>query len=1163
MPGKHLVISPLYADSPLADVRVQFPGEWGQSSRRGTLDGVKLGFSFTVEFSPEAAYFFSGWEAVLTEDWQDYLNSENRDDQRKWIKKTADPADEENKKMIDIIEKTDAAGKPTGRAEITVLSTRSLTLVPHCYQRPSVKTNRLNDMYEPKLKNYPINLDFSLPIERECIDDAHFRDNFRFSAKRGFGSGAVLPDIGDYYEVKSIDGSHVRIGVKDLSLLDPEFAGLLITLRLNAEGIYWKSPEPEGDTVSMNPGDGNRKFSYSISSDWYNKPPEAKRLYAAASKDGPLFKETELSGDSGCYVQDENGERAVYILFDKKDLDDIIDMGRQFSVRFDKLVRITEMESGTSEAVTAIDGSSASLPEPYRTLAERYGARESGRVPYIARYALKTNANGKITLSVQPEDSLGNRQSSADAGKVAVNVYTAAPDGVGKPDCVFDAATGTLNLTWVNPPGTANIKLGHGAQGVEWTSSPVDKGTGNSHTINVAWGKTYGFTFTITDMNANTRVQDGGFYTVPSFPGGLRLDSSDDGTTAVLKWDLLEGMQYKVYRSELEAGSSEDVIGTLGEGVDEYTDPDLDPDKDYWYKISAFNAAMGESLPSAAVKKDALPSMSTLTGLVVTNRTANSIRLSWSAPPDAIGYRVYRAAETGGTYHPTGGSLVSPYYNDTGLEPDTEYWYKASVVTAAGEGPQSAAIPAQTKPASHYYVRAGAAGNGSSWSKASGDLQAMIDAAYNARIVNGTVSVVHVGAGIYKPKYAPEGSPVTMNLTNTRDRAFFLREGVQVLGGYAALGENIDEAERKTRFYTYGDYQEDNSRRPGEAKNVNHRAILSGDFNGNDGGNVESGFTNMTENAYHVVLSVNIPDDGKTVLDGFIVKGGNADGSGSAAVEGRSIARVYGGGMYNDNASPILGNVVFTGNSSSNSGGGMYNYTNDSGTCSPVLTNVTIAENKANSGGGMYSYVLYSGTCSPILTGVTIAGNKASSGGGMFNDSANSGTCSPVLTNVTITGNTATSSGGGMSSSCSPFSSSNISLVLTNVIITGNSASSGGGGMSSSGSNYGNISLVLTSVTIAGNSGNIGGGMYNSFSSLALTNVTIAGNRANSDRGGGMYNSSSSLVLTNVNIAGHRANSGAGGGMYNNNASPQIRNSIIWGNTASSNPAGIYNTGSY
>jgi hypothetical protein len=78
--------------------------------------------------------------------------------------------------------------------------------------------------------------------------------------------------------------------------------------------------------------------------------------------------------------------------------------------------------------------------------------------------------------------------------------------------------------------------------------------------------------------------------------------------------------------------------------------------------------------------------------------------------------------------------------------------------------------------------------------------------------------------------------------------------------------------------------------------------------------------------------------------------------------------------MYNYNSSsPELTNVTFSGNSTNDQGGGMYN--KDS---SPTLTNVTFSGNSASQGGGMYNY-----NSSPTLTNVIIA--NSTNGGNCFN----------------------------------------------------------------------------------------------------------------------------------------------------------------------------------
>ena len=89
---------------------------------------------------------------------------------------------------------------------------------------------------------------------------------------------------------------------------------------------------------------------------------------------------------------------------------------------------------------------------------------------------------------------------------------------------------------------------------------------------------------------------------------------------------------------------------------------------------------------------------------------------------------------------------------------------------------------------------------------------------------------------------------------------------------------------------------------------------------------------------YHVVrcTSGEGPD---TILEGFTITGGNANGAAEDA---------WGGGMYNSGASPTVTNCVFTGNTA-DWGGGMFNTG-----ASPSLTNCVFHDNSADRGGATF-----------------------------------------------------------------------------------------------------------------------------------------------------------------------------------------------------------------
>ena len=69
------------------------------------------------------------------------------------------------------------------------------------------------------------------------------------------------------------------------------------------------------------------------------------------------------------------------------------------------------------------------------------------------------------------------------------------------------------------------------------------------------------------------------------------------------------------------------------------------------------------------------------TGLDVTTYSSNKLSLNWNAntEEDLANYNVYRSTSAGGTYTKVG-SPITTSYRDTGLSPNTTYYYKISAV---------------------------------------------------------------------------------------------------------------------------------------------------------------------------------------------------------------------------------------------------------------------------------------------------------------------------------------------------------------------------------------------------------------------------------------------------------------------------------------------------
>ena len=152
--------------------------------------------------------------------------------------------------------------------------------------------------------------------------------------------------------------------------------------------------------------------------------------------------------------------------------------------------------------------------------------------------------------------------------------------------------------------------------------------------------------------------------------------------------------------------------------------------------------------------------------------------------------------------------------------------------------------------------------DGSSWANASDDLQDMIN-------ISTAGNEIWVAEGTYKPN-RPANNLTTID-PNNRDNAFVLKEGVKLYGGFSRTETTI-------------------------AGRAGGATVLSGDIDG-DG--------TLNGNCYHVVIGVSTaanPITAATLIDGFTITGGNAEGNGNVSVNGVSFGRSFGGGMYNRNS---------------------------------------------------------------------------------------------------------------------------------------------------------------------------------------------------------------------------------------------------------------------
>ncbi|QEC43263.1 MBG domain-containing protein [Pseudobacter ginsenosidimutans] len=393
-----------------------------------------------------------------------------------------------------------------------------------------------------------------------------------------------------------------------------------------------------------------------------------------------------------------------------------------------------------------------------------------------------------------------------------------------------------------------------------------------------------------------------------------------------------------------------------------------------------------------------------------------------------------------------------------------------------------------------FFVKPTASGNGSgsSWDNASADLQAMINAAAAG-------DEIWVAAGTYKPASLPGGS----NTSGPRDVAFVLKSDVKIYGGFSGTETALGQRNATTNTTT-----------------------LSGDIG------VAS---DATDNAYHVVVSIN--NTAGTLLDGFTVSGGNANGEGFYSIDNRSVFRYCGGGILARGSSATFSNIIVASNqcatagTGNGSGAGIYSINS-----SLVLKDARLQQNKASSSttsGGLGGGLCMIGTADSVnntsFTNVTVTGNETTNAGaGIFVQAWSK----PVFTDVVFTENIAGTSAGGLIIIGN--SAGNNVATLNNVSFTKNKANAGNGGALFL-SNYVNATMNNLSFT-ENESSALAGALYciggaDAFSNLEFTNTSFTKNKSGTS-GGAMYiNNYNNCIFNKASFTENSAGA-TGGAMF-------------------------------
>jgi predicted outer membrane repeat protein len=365
------------------------------------------------------------------------------------------------------------------------------------------------------------------------------------------------------------------------------------------------------------------------------------------------------------------------------------------------------------------------------------------------------------------------------------------------------------------------------------------------------------------------------------------------------------------------------------------------------------------------------------------------------------------------------------------------------------------------------YVKYDAVGknDGSSWNDAFTKLQDALETYTEDNLQ------IWVAAGTYYPSLE--------NLLEQKYQSFLLKDKIALYGGFKGIETNLSQRDW-----------------------IKNKTILSGDV-GKKG--------DSSDNCYNVIKIFSVINDSNSILDGFIITGGNATSTNSK-----------GGGIISTNSETKISNCIFELNYA-NEGAGIY-INNGKHT----LINCTFNKNLSRFGAGLYA----KGKSNLTINNSLFQENYSqSAGSGIFSKDKSI----LQISNSNFKDNTSFDIGGAIYSDSSNFLISNCSFDKN---ITLYNEGSG-------------IYSVYSDITLKGcnfkeNNSKISGSIYSKYDKYSIDSCNFISNVAKN--GAGIYAFQSDLIISKSHFENNISDGGSG--IHNRSSKITITESLFKGNKA-------------